>query len=72
MASVEELATDMVQKSSISLRYIKEAINKGLDLTLDQGLRHEADLYFLMHSTKDRIEGITAFKEKRKPKFKGE
>jgi enoyl-CoA hydratase/carnithine racemase len=55
----------------VSLRYAKEAITKGMELTLEQGLRLEADLYFLMHTTKDRKEGIKAFREKRKPKFKG-
>jgi len=46
------------------LRYIKEAINKGLDLTMEQGLRLEADLYFLLHTTGDRTEGIKAFQQK--------
>jgi enoyl-CoA hydratase/carnithine racemase len=66
-----DLAKDMASKSAISLQYCKEAILKGMDLTLEQGLRLEADLYFLMHTTHDREEGIKAFQEKRKPRFKG-
>ena len=70
-ATVIRLAKDMASKSAISLNYCKEAIIKGMDLTLEQGLRLEADLYFLMHTTRDREEGIKAFREKRKPEFKG-
>jgi enoyl-CoA hydratase/carnithine racemase len=42
-----------------------------MDLTLEQGLRLEADLYFLLHTTRDRTEGIRAFQEKRSPQFEG-
>jgi enoyl-CoA hydratase/carnithine racemase len=69
--TVMELARDIASKSSVSLEYCKEAIGEGMDLTLEQGLRLEADLYFLMHTTHDRKEGIKAFQEKRKPKFTG-
>jgi enoyl-CoA hydratase/carnithine racemase len=65
------MAREMSATSVISLMYAKEAITKGMELTLEQGLRLEADLYFLMHTTKDRQEGIRAFREKRKPEFKG-
>jgi enoyl-CoA hydratase len=65
------LARDMAAKSPIALRYVREAIQKGMDMTLEQGLRLEADLYFLTHTTTDRTEGIRAFQEKRKPAFNG-
>jgi len=70
-AEAEALAKTIAAKGPIALRFIKEAVNKGLDLTLEQGLQLEADLYFLLHTTADRTEGITAFLEKRNPKFKG-
>jgi enoyl-CoA hydratase len=71
LAEAEALAGDIAAKGPIALRFIKEAVNKGLDLTLEQGLRLEGDLYFLLHTTADRTEGITSFLGKRKPKFKG-
>ena len=53
-------------------RYAKEAVNKGLDLTLEQGLGLEADLNVILQSTTDRAEGIASFLERRAPEFTGE
>lgn len=66
-----DMGQEMASKATLSLKYAKEAIVKGLDLTLEQGLRLEADLYFLLQTTEDRTEGIHAFLEKRTPQFKG-
>lgn len=66
-----KMAQEMASKGPIALRYTKEAIYKGMDMTLEQGLRLEADLYLLIHTSKDRTEGIQAFREKRAPKFEG-
>lgn len=71
MVEIMDIAKEMSSKSPIALRYAKEAIHKGMDMTLEQGLRLEADLYFLIHTTRDREEGIRAFREKRTPKFEG-
>ena len=71
-SEVDALASTIAGKGPIALRYIKEAVNKGLDLTLEQGLRLEADLYFLLHTTADRTEGIKTFLQKNPPQFKGQ
>ena len=70
-AEVDHVASKIKERAPFALRFAKEAINKGLDLTLEQGLRLEADLYFLLHTTQDRTEGITAFRNKRVPRFQG-
>jgi enoyl-CoA hydratase/carnithine racemase len=66
------LAEEMASKSPLALSFVKEALHKGQDLSLDEGLRMELDLYLLLFTTGDRIEGITAFQEKRTPNFKGQ
>ena len=69
--TVMAIAGEMVAKGPIALKYAKEAVNKGMDLTLEQGTRLEADLYMLIHTSRDRTEGIRAFQEKRRPQFEG-
>jgi enoyl-CoA hydratase/carnithine racemase len=71
IAAATDMAREMSEKSPLSLSYAKEALYSAGDLTLDQGLNKEMDLYLLLFSTSDRIEGLTAFKEKRKPQFDG-
>ena len=71
-SEVEDLARTIASKAPVALKYIKEAVNKGMDLTLEQGLCLEADLYFLLQTTADRTEGIKAFLQKRPPNFKGQ
>jgi enoyl-CoA hydratase len=66
-ACVDELRA----KGPIALRYAKEAVLKGSDLTTEQGIRLEEDLYALLQTTHDRQEGINAFLQKRKPTFHG-
>jgi enoyl-CoA hydratase len=70
-AEAKKLAETVAAKGPLALRYLKEAIIKGMDMTLEQGLRLEADLYFLLHTTSDRTEGIKSYLEKRTPKYEG-
>ena len=69
--TVMDSAQGMASKGPLALQYAKEAIHTGMDLTLEQGLHLEADLYLLLHTTQDRTEGIRAFQEKKKPQFEG-
>lgn len=71
-SEAEAVAQAIAAKAPLALRYAKEAVNKGLDLTLEQGLRLESDLYLLLQTTADRTEGIEAFRQKRPPRFKGQ
>ena len=72
LPEAQEWAKRLATKAPVALRFAQEAVNKGMDMTLEQGLRLEADLYFLLFSTQDRTEGITAFREKRTPQFTGQ
>ena len=66
------LAKQIAQNGPIALKQAKLAINQGLQTDLAKGLEIEHSCYQKTIPTKDRIEGLTAFKEKRKPIYKGE
>jgi enoyl-CoA hydratase len=66
------LARTMADKAPVALRYAKEAVVKGLELPLADGLRLEGDLSVLLRTTDDRLEGARAFLEKRKPRWTGQ
>jgi enoyl-CoA hydratase/carnithine racemase len=67
----EQLAGRMAEAGPIAAAYAKEATGASRDLTLEQGLRLEADLSILLHPTHDRAEGLRRFTEKRPPRFEG-
>ena len=67
-----EIAAAMASHGPIATRYTKELVHDGLDMTLDQGLRLEADLNFLLQSTADRAEGVASFLERRGPVYRGD
>ena len=69
---VNELTRRLLDGAPVAAAYAKEAVSGGLDLTLAQGLRLEADLNILLHTTSDRREGISSFLERRSPRFRGQ
>ncbi len=68
---VEKIVDELLSKAPIALKYAKEAVRKGLELPIHEGMRLEGDLSIILQTTRDRDEGIKAFLEKRKPKFEG-
>ena len=71
LTRVDEVLSGLLGKGPIALRLGKEAVHKAMDLTLDQGVRLEEDLYALLQTTRDRAEGVESFLAKRKPRFTG-
>jgi enoyl-CoA hydratase len=71
MTAALELARELAGRAPLAIRYAKEAVVKGLGMSLDDGLRLEGDLSTLLRTTEDRLEGARAFLEKRKPNWQG-
>lgn len=69
---LETLLEPLRDAAPLALSYVKEAVHHGMELSLVDGLRLEADLAVLLQSTRDRAEGISAFLERRKPRFEGQ
>jgi len=69
--AAEDLANRILKGAPMSLAFIKEAIKNGVELSLEEGLRLEADLSAMVATTEDSKEGPRAFAEKRTPVWKG-
>jgi len=66
-----ELARKLASKSPIMLRLVKQAVNRGIEMDLKSGLAEEVKAFRVCFTTQDFKEGLTAFTEKRQPKFVG-
>ena len=67
----ETVLKKIIVNAPLSLKYALEAVNKGLETSVAEGLLIEASLFAVCASTDDKKEGTSAFLEKRAPKFLG-
>ncbi|MFC1858075.1 enoyl-CoA hydratase-related protein [Thermodesulfobacteriota bacterium] len=66
-----EMAAMICETGPIAIEQAKYAINFGIETDIHTGLAIESNAYWVTIPTEDRLEGITAFREKRKPVYKG-
>lgn len=66
-----ELAREINQKGPLAIRMAKKAINEGMEVDLSSALAVEEGCYEQVLHTQDRLEGLAAFAEKRKPLYTG-
>lgn len=71
IARAEALLADITRNSALAIGFAIEAVNRGLDGSLQEGLALEGKLFALCAATEDKKEGVAAFLEKRQPKFEG-
>jgi enoyl-CoA hydratase len=67
----EAIAAKIIANAPLAVQYAMEAVNKGMEMTLAEGLYVEAVLFAVSCATEDKKEGTTAFLEKRAAQFKG-
>ncbi len=67
-----KMAALICETGPVAIEQAKYAINYGFEADLNTGMAIESNAYWVCIPTKDRLEGLAAFKEKRKPVYKGE
>ncbi|MEZ4523287.1 MAG: enoyl-CoA hydratase/isomerase family protein [Thermomicrobiales bacterium] len=72
LARAREIAEDLATRSGpLALKEIKNLVDRGLDLPLDEGLAIERQRAAFLYTTEDSSEGIQAFLDRREPDFRG-
>ena len=69
--TAREWGRKLASKAPLAIKYGRESVMRAWDLSTEDGIRLEAYLGGLLRTTEDRLEGLKAFREKRKPAFKG-
>lgn len=72
MEATMTIARRIAANGPIAVRQAKQAIHRGLQMSLPDGMAFEIEAYNRLVSTADRREGVLAFNEKRKPVFRGQ
>ncbi len=71
METCRQMAAEICETGPVAIEQAKYAINYGMETDLSTGLAIESNAYWVCIPTQDRLEGLAAFKEKRKPMYKG-
>ncbi len=71
LAEAEKMLRGILAMGPLAVRVALEAVERGLGMTLEDGLLLEANHFGLLAGTRDMKEGLTAFLEKRAPRFEG-
>jgi enoyl-CoA hydratase/carnithine racemase len=71
IARAEAILNQIISNAPLGVRHSIEAVNKGLDESLAEGLLLEAAMFAICAGSEDKKEGTSAFMEKRAPKFQG-
>lgn len=71
MEEAKKMAGAIISKSPLAIQYAKEAVNRSMEMGLNEGMAHESYLHALACATEDKKEGVAAFLEKRKAEYKG-
>lgn len=71
MSKSEEIAHEICKSAPLAVQHIKRAALRGMDVSLEEGLKLERRLYSELQETADAREGALAFAEKRVPVWQG-
>lgn len=71
LVKAKEIASKMASKGQLAVRWSKKLVNEGINMDLVRALSLEAESFGTLFGTEDRVEGMTAFLEKRGANFKG-